>query len=45
MLEKTALRDREVALAKAADASMEESRQRAVAAAEVATALQACCCN
>ena len=39
MLEKTALRHKEVASAKAADASMERSRQRAVAAAEVAAAL------
>ena len=36
MLEKAALKDKELATAKAADASMERSRQRAVAAAEVA---------
>ena len=43
MLEKTALKHEEIASAKAADAGMERSRQRAVAAAEVATTLQCRC--
>ena len=40
MLEKTALKYKELATAEAADASMERSRQRAVAAAEVPIASQ-----
>ena len=45
MLEKAAMKHKEAASAKAADASMERSRQRAVAAAEVATPSQCSCCT
>ena len=45
MLEKTALRHKEAALVKAADASMESSRQRAVVAAEAGVALLSPCCQ